>query len=89
VTPREGCVQLPRYFLHLWDGGIFEEDHEGTDLPSLAAAREEAVKFAHQISGEPDTPERALVEVADERGSTLWRVQLSSARGGRNRETYN
>jgi hypothetical protein len=76
-------MRMPRYFLHLWNGGVFEEDHEGTDLPSLAAARDEALKFARQISGELDAPERALVEVADERGSTLWMVQLSSARDAR------
>ena len=55
----------------------------GPDLPSLAAARDEALKFARQISGELDAPDRALVEVADERGSTLWMVQLSSAGGAR------
>jgi hypothetical protein len=71
-------MPMPRYFLHLWDGGVFEEDYEGTDLPNLAAARNEALKFARQISGELDAPERALVEVADEGGATLWMVQLSS-----------
>ena len=70
---------MPRYFLHLWDGGVFEEDCEGTDLPNLAAARDEALKFARQISGELDAPDRALVEVADEGGATLWMVQLSGA----------
>jgi hypothetical protein len=53
---------------------VFEKDQE---LPSLAAARDEALQFARQINAELDAPERALVEVADERGSTLWTVQLS------------
>jgi hypothetical protein len=29
---------MPRYFLHLWDGDLFEEDEEGTDLPDGARA---------------------------------------------------
>jgi hypothetical protein len=73
---------MPRYFLHLWDGGVLKKDQEGTELPSLAAARDEALQFARQINAELDAPERALVEVADERGSTLWMVQLSGARCG-------
>ena len=54
-----------------------DEDREGTDLPNLAAARDEAMKFAQQISCDLEAPDRALVEVADERGSTLWIIQLS------------
>ena len=82
MSVRYGCMPMPRYFLHLWDGSVFEEDHEGTDLPNLAAARNEALKFARQISGELEAPDRALVEVADEGGATLWMVQLSSAGRG-------
>jgi hypothetical protein len=68
---------MPRYYLHLWDGDLFEEDQEGTDLPNLAAARDEALRFAREISGDLQAPDRALVQVADERGSTLWTLQLS------------
>jgi len=68
---------MPRYYLHLWDGDLFEEDQEGTDLPNLAAAREEALRFAREISGDLNAPDRALVQVADEGGSTLWMLQLS------------
>src|SRR5688500_9205474 len=80
---------MPRYFLHLWDGDLFEEDDEGTDLPDGAAAREEALRFVQEIGGDLAAPDRALVQVADERGSTVWLLQLSgmasdapSARGG-------
>jgi hypothetical protein len=72
---------MPRYFLHLWDGDLFEEDEEGTDLPDGAAALDEAVKFAQEIKGDVTSPDRALVQVADERGSTLWMVHLSRMGG--------
>jgi hypothetical protein len=72
---------MPRYFLHLWDGDLFEEDEEGTDLPDLAAALDEAVKFAEEIKGDLGSPDRALVQVADEQGSTLSMIQLSRMGG--------
>jgi hypothetical protein len=28
-----------KYYLHLWDGGLFEPDHEGTDLPDTLPPR--------------------------------------------------
>ena len=73
---------MPRYYLHLWDGDLYEEDEEGTDLPNLAAARDEALKFAQEIRSDLEAPERALVQVADERGSTVWMVRLSGMTGG-------
>jgi uncharacterized protein DUF6894 len=76
---------MPRYFLHLWDGDLFEEDDEGTDLPDRAAAREEALRFAQEIRGDLATPERALVQVADETGSTLWLLQFGGMAGGATR----
>jgi hypothetical protein len=78
---------MPKYFLHLWDGDLFEEDDEGTDLPDRAAAREEAVRFAQEIRGDLATPDRALVEVEDERGSTLWLLQFCAMAGGATRRT--
>jgi hypothetical protein len=38
-----------RFFLHIEDGAARIEDEEGSDLPSLAAAREEAVAAARQL----------------------------------------
>jgi hypothetical protein len=72
---------MPRYFLHLWDGDLFEEDREGTDLPDLAAARAEALRFALEISRDLEAPDQALVQVADEKGSTLWTLELSRTPG--------
>jgi hypothetical protein len=65
----------------LWDGDLFEEDQEGTDLPDLATARDEALKFAQEFSGDLKAPDQALVAVADEQGSTLWTIQLSRMGG--------
>src|SRR3712207_2604714 len=76
-----GCA-MPRYFLHLWDGDQFEEDQEGAELPDLASARLEALQFAREIVRDLQTPDRALVQVADESGSTLWIVMLSRGFGG-------
>jgi hypothetical protein len=76
---------MPRYFLHLWDGDLFEKDEEGTDLPDRVAAREEALRFAQEIRGDLATPDRALVEVEDERGSTVWLLQFCGMAGGATR----
>jgi len=40
---------MPRFFLHLDDGTQRIEDEEGSDLPDLAAAREEALGAARQL----------------------------------------
>ena len=72
---------MPRYFLHLWDGDLLEEDREGTDLPDLSAARAEAPRFARETSRDLGTPERAVVRLADEKRSTLWMLQFSQSPG--------
>lgn len=40
---------MPRFFLHIDDGTQRIEDEEGSDLPDLAAAREEAFSAARQL----------------------------------------
>lgn len=40
---------MPRFFLHIDDGTQRIEDEEGSDLPDLAAAREEALSAARQL----------------------------------------
>ncbi|MDQ0840150.1 DUF6894 family protein [Sphingomonas faeni] len=40
---------MPRFFLHIDDGAQRIEDEEGSDLPDLAAAREEALSAARQL----------------------------------------
>jgi hypothetical protein len=68
---------MPKYYLHLWDGDLFEADQEGTDLPDLASAREEALRFANEIRCDLEAPDRALIQIADAAGSVLWMIQLS------------
>ena len=60
---------MPKYYLHLWDGDLFEADQEGTDLPDLASAREEALRFANEIRCDLEAPDRALIQIADAAGS--------------------
>lgn len=40
---------MPRFFLHIDDGTQRIEDEEGSDLPDLAAARDEALFAARQL----------------------------------------
>jgi hypothetical protein len=40
---------MPRFFLHIDDGTQRIEDEEGSELPDLAAAREEALVAARQL----------------------------------------
>jgi hypothetical protein len=67
----------PRYYLNLWDGDLFEVDQKGTELPDVAAARAEALRFASEIMSELQTPERARIEMANEDGSVLWRIAIT------------
>ena len=60
---------MPRYYLNLWHGDLFEVDQESTELPDVAAARVEALRFASEIMSELQTPERARIEIANEDGS--------------------
>jgi len=40
---------MPRFFLHIDDGTQRIEDAEGSELPDLAAARDEALGAARQL----------------------------------------
>lgn len=40
---------MPRYFMHIEDRHGRIEDEEGSELPNLAAAREEALASARQM----------------------------------------
>lgn len=43
---------MPRFFFHIRDGATLIEDPDGSDLPDLAAAHEEAVQGARSILAE-------------------------------------
>ena len=84
---------MPRYFFHRADG-VFDPDEEGTELPDLAAARIEAIRFA--AASIKDQPEEVWkghnfrIEVSDEEGMLLCTVVIlgldaSAARGVRGR----
>jgi hypothetical protein len=68
---------MPKYYLHLWDGDLFEQDEEGTELPDVAAARAEALRFASEIMPELQKPGRTRIEVADENGSVLCVIAIT------------
>jgi hypothetical protein len=75
---------MMKYYLHLRDGGLFEPDHEGTDLPNPAAARNEGLRFAQEIWSSLDAPDQAVVEVTDPDGLVVWRItaaDVAQARG--------
>jgi len=74
-----------RYYLHLWDGGLFEQDHEGTDLPDRAAARDEGLKFALEIWCDLNAPDQAVVEVTDTDGLVVWRITQADVTLARSR----
>jgi hypothetical protein len=42
-------MSMPRFFLHIDDGTLRIEDYEGSELPDIAAAREEALGAARQL----------------------------------------
>jgi hypothetical protein len=52
-------------------------DQKGTELPDVAAARAEALRFASEIMSELQTPERARIEMANEDSSVLWRIAIT------------
>jgi Domain of unknown function (DUF6894) len=40
---------MPHYYLHIRDGTELVEDPDGTDLPDLEAARQEALEGAREM----------------------------------------
>jgi hypothetical protein len=73
---------MGRFYLHIKAGGDLHYDEEGVELPSIDAARKEALLSAREMlagaikAGKPPVAE-ALV-IADENGRALELVPLSS-----------
>ena len=73
---------MGRFYLHIKAGGDLHYDEEGIELPSIDAARKEALFSAREMlagaikAGKTTVPE-ALV-IADEDGRTLEVVPLAS-----------
>jgi len=71
---------MPRYFFHLTFGDRVVPDEEGIDLTSRAAARDEAIAAARELSERTSASPRSrwaswFLQVADEQGPFL-RVPL-------------
>jgi hypothetical protein len=72
---------MSTYYFHLRDfmGTLFE-DEEGSDLPSLAAAREHALSAMHELLGDAvkggNEAEVEAIVIADERGTELAAVPV-------------
>lgn len=81
---------MPRFYFNTTDGGV-HRDEEGTDLPSTAAARVEAVRYGGSLlADDPDLlwdGRELRVEVTDESGGVVATViMLAIDGGGRRRE---
>jgi len=75
---------MARYYLHLRDlEGVLHEDDEGSELPSLAVAREQALRGVHELVGEAikhdDELRYEAIVVADEQGAHLAAVPVVAA----------
>jgi hypothetical protein len=71
---------MPRYFFHTFDGSA-HPDAEGTELPGLEEAREEAVQTAGEIiRGQSEKSWKGCdwhMEVTDAAGQALFRLRFS------------
>ena len=75
---------MSRYYLHLRDfKGDVLEDEEGSDLPSLAVAKQHAMLAMHDLIGDAikqgEEPRFEAIVVADEHGTHLAAVPLLAA----------
>jgi hypothetical protein len=75
---------MARYYLHLRDfEGDLLEDEEGSEFPSLAVAKEEAMLAMQDLVGDPikqgDEPRFEAIVIADEHGTHLAAVPLLAA----------
>ena len=71
---------MPLYYLHTRNGNKLEVDPDGTELPHLDAAFEEAQKVARELAGEvADLGQDAIIEIADGSGETILTVPFSDA----------
>jgi hypothetical protein len=75
-------VALPRYFFHVFDD-IIAQDEEGVELPNLAAARLQAVKGARDLMTEQVRHGHLelshWIDVTDERGDKVLTITFRDA----------
>jgi hypothetical protein len=75
---------MPRFFFHVHDGTSIRDD-EGTDLPDIFAAQEEAIRLSGALLGEMggkfwNGTEWSL-EVTDEAGRLLFTLRFVAEEG--------
>jgi hypothetical protein len=72
---------MPRYFLHIEDGGRWVEDPDGCELPDRKAAEAEALQAARNIVAEAilvgREPTGEAIIIADAQGRRLGSVQYT------------
>jgi hypothetical protein len=73
---------MPRFYFHIRNGAVLEEDTEGEEFASLDLAYEEAVRAAREIMGEKvingDTADGKVFEITLEDGTVLRTLLLRS-----------
>ena len=74
---------MPRFHLHLYDGLGLTADDEGTEVASLAAAREEAIRSIRSLVSEDAKGGRidlsGRVEIVGEDGQSMGVVLFTDA----------
>ncbi len=73
---------MPRYFFHVYDD-IIAEDEEGVELPNLAAARLNALRGARDLIGEQVRRGYFVlshwIDVVDEQGKKVLTITFRDA----------
>jgi hypothetical protein len=73
---------VPRYFFHVYDDVIAQDD-EGRELPNLAAARLEALRGARALIGEQVSHGYIVlshwIDVVDEHGDNVLTITFRDA----------
>jgi hypothetical protein len=71
---------MPRFFFHLRDHDLLHEDDEGTNLPSLYAALDEALRVRSELLGELNGRSELEFEIADDVGRIVLRIPIQERR---------
>jgi len=74
--------EIPHYFIHLTNGRQVLNNHQGIDLPGAAAARDVALKLAHDLRQGEAMPgwkwEGWFVEIVDEHGDKVDEIPITA-----------
>ena len=75
---------MPRYFFHVYDG-FSTKDIEGTKLPDIFLAQEEAIRLSgellREMGGKFWNGTEWSLEVTDQGGLVLFRLRFSADKG--------